>query len=100
MTDTTPHAHTDDCVSADQHDRVLAEVNRLRGGASLADFVKHTERLQDQRDAAIARAEAAEAKVVAVEALADDWERRGEYGDVSLTWGASGIRSALADGYS
>ncbi|MGW6288281.1 hypothetical protein [Streptomyces sp. NPDC055107] len=29
------------------------------------------------------------------EALAADWEQRGEYGDVSLTWGARGIRTAL-----
>ncbi|MFE0692838.1 hypothetical protein [Streptomyces sp. NPDC058869] len=30
-----------------------------------------------------------------VEALAADWERRGEYGDVSLTWGARAVRTAL-----
>ncbi|MFE7360688.1 hypothetical protein [[Kitasatospora] papulosa] len=30
------------------------------------------------------------------EALAADWEKRGEYGDVSLTWGARGIRAVLA----
>ncbi|WP_406188958.1 hypothetical protein [[Kitasatospora] papulosa] len=30
------------------------------------------------------------------EALAADWEQRGEYGDVSLTWGARGIRDVLA----
>ena len=31
------------------------------------------------------------------EALAADWEQRGEYGDASLTWGARGIRAVLAD---
>jgi hypothetical protein len=30
-----------------------------------------------------------------VTALADDWERRGEYGDASLTEGARAIRAAL-----
>ncbi|MFD9763217.1 hypothetical protein ACFWXI_06690 [[Kitasatospora] papulosa] len=30
------------------------------------------------------------------EALAADWEKRGEYGDASLTWGARGIRAVLA----
>ncbi|WP_145498700.1 hypothetical protein [Streptomyces sp. CFMR 7] len=30
------------------------------------------------------------------EALAAEWEKRGEYGDASLLWGARGIRAVLA----
>jgi hypothetical protein len=60
-------AHDTDCAAME------AEVSRLR--AELAG---------------------ARALIERVTALADEYERRGEYGDASLTWGARDIRAALA----
>lgn len=39
---------------------------------------------------------AARATIARVEALADEWERRGEYGDATLTEFARALRAALA----
>lgn len=84
---------SDECRRAADNDRrrCIAQIARLETALRRERHLLAA--MNDDGDAE-ARSDA-EASVRRIEALAADWERRGEFGDSSLTQGARAIRAAL-----